>query len=181
MYRFNGDKIYGVLNDFDLSHMMTDEPPDAEEASKKKFQCTGTLPFMALDFFIDESTVHGYRHDVESFMWVILFLMGQYWDGKSVGESGPYHQWLRMDRPTLLNLKVAIQQHLRDQEVQPALEPLMCWIEDLNHTLLLAQCQQGLARTKKADEGVVTFDIDSCGGHITLDKVQKIFDQEIGG
>jgi hypothetical protein len=110
MYRDHKGKIYGVLNNFNLSYLMTDGRPNPEAASA--MQRTGTLPFMAIHFFLNKQVVHGYRHDLESFMWVILFHIGQYGDGK----SGPYHKWLLVDRAMLLIEKIAIPDNIYKPE-----------------------------------------------------------------
>jgi len=75
----------GVLNDFDLASVQEDRtsPTGAER--------TGTIPFMALDLLTDdgvsENIEHRYRHDLESFLWVLV------WVAKPVAVSNP-NKWL---------------------------------------------------------------------------------------
>ncbi|KAF5358716.1 hypothetical protein D9757_013032 [Collybiopsis confluens] len=71
MYRREGDNVYGVLNDFDLSSFRTrmDEGPTSKHR-------TGTKPFMAYDL-LDTAwdKVHRYRHDLESLFYIILIFL----------------------------------------------------------------------------------------------------------
>jgi serine/threonine protein kinase len=162
-------KIYGVLNDFDLSHQMTGKHPHPGPASTK--QRTGTLPFMAIDFFYDTPVIHGYRHDLESFMWVMLFHIGQYRDGKSVGLSGPYHTWLLDNRDVLLNRKVAIQNMVHFAQAQAAFAPLLRWINKM-----IGMFDKGgrAIRDHIRDDPQGEFAVESSGGYITLDGFEAI-------
>jgi hypothetical protein len=177
MYHVHKGKIYGVLNDFDLSYQMTDEHPTPDQPSSN--QRTGTLPFMAIDLLRDNPTVHGYRHDLESFMWVILFHIGQYQDGKSVGTSGPYYKWLLGDYHYKMVLKkYEIIFHRAEPVAQPAFRPLLRWIHDLAYMFVEAWVTESKHKQKFGwNSG--KFDIESGGGWITLESVQKIFDDDI--
>ncbi|KAG8989736.1 hypothetical protein FRB94_014070 [Tulasnella sp. JGI-2019a] len=62
-------KYWGVLNDFDLA-----SNHDWQDATKTEL--TGTLPFMALELLgpdgLEGKVPHLYRHDLESFYWVLM-------------------------------------------------------------------------------------------------------------
>jgi hypothetical protein len=197
MHRVHEGKIYGVLNDFDLSYQMTDEHPNPVQATSE--QRTGTLPFMAIDLLEnDPPPSHGYRHDLESFMWVILFHIGQYRDGKSVGGSGPYHQWLLADRKALVLEKIHIRAGKQLPKAQSAFQCLIPWIEQMSeiffegsvlasrhdrHTIRrpagpgkVLQDSRGAARLP-ADAG--KFEVESSGGWITFDKFEEILAMNI--
>jgi hypothetical protein len=86
----NGDEwVIGVLNDYDLSSMK-DVPTGRER--------TGTVPFMALGLLTDKAmegkVEHLYRHDAESFIWVLTWITLQYKDGK-FQSNGPLNGWLK--------------------------------------------------------------------------------------
>jgi hypothetical protein len=72
---------HGVLNDYDLFHLKGQPRPSGTER-------TGTMPFMALDLLTDEAwdgkIMRLYRHDCESFVWVLLWVCCCYEDGKEV-------------------------------------------------------------------------------------------------
>ncbi|KIM42714.1 hypothetical protein M413DRAFT_122230 [Hebeloma cylindrosporum] len=69
------DNKYGVLNDFDLSTIM--EPGD-QIPNRQGLERTGTLPFMALQLLDDEGfdgkVPRRYRHELESFAWVLVWV-----------------------------------------------------------------------------------------------------------
>ncbi|TFY77689.1 hypothetical protein EWM64_g6325 [Hericium alpestre] len=60
----------GLLNDWDLGKRckidQTTETPSARHR-------TGTAPFMALDLLLDDPPQHLYRHDLESFIYILIF------------------------------------------------------------------------------------------------------------
>jgi len=73
-YRQLDGKVIGVVNDFDLATLA---------GSERKFgnERTGTVPFMAMELLQkdgqDGCVVHRYRHEVESFIWVFLWVSCQ--------------------------------------------------------------------------------------------------------
>ncbi|KAF8694535.1 hypothetical protein RHS03_08174, partial [Rhizoctonia solani] len=72
----------GVLIDLDLGHEI---PDDGKQCGPTSSHRTGTLPFMALDLLHDESEYpHYHRHDLESFVYVFLWIVGKYDDGVEV-------------------------------------------------------------------------------------------------
>ncbi|KAF9461056.1 hypothetical protein BDZ94DRAFT_1264469 [Collybia nuda] len=63
-------RIQGVLNDWDMA-----SPVDANgdvSPSTKSF-ATGTIPFMAYDLLGENPPPHLYRHDLESFMYILIW------------------------------------------------------------------------------------------------------------
>jgi hypothetical protein len=80
MFRREGNQIQGVLNDFDLSSIV--DPNITNDSSNQR---TGTKPFMAIDLLItSRPPKHLYRHDLESFPYVLLFLASRYQDGLEI-------------------------------------------------------------------------------------------------
>lgn len=68
------EELRGILNDFDLAAVMTDECRSPE---KKGWERTGTLPFMALDLlnFCNGEIKRWFRHDLESGTWCLAYQM----------------------------------------------------------------------------------------------------------
>jgi len=62
----------GILNDFDLASIVV---PGTECPSKIGHRRTGTLVFMALELLdsLDGEIPRHYRHELESFVWVLLW------------------------------------------------------------------------------------------------------------
>ncbi|KAF9245400.1 hypothetical protein BU15DRAFT_30386, partial [Melanogaster broomeanus] len=69
-YWLNG-KIMAVLNDYDLASLATSTSPLGNER-------TGTIPFMVIDFLSDIGQDGElellYRHNLESFIWVFIWI-----------------------------------------------------------------------------------------------------------
>ncbi|KAA1478354.1 hypothetical protein DENSPDRAFT_743249, partial [Dentipellis sp. KUC8613] len=60
----------GILNDWDLGEVVSANPEDYIATSRHS---TGTLPFMAMELLSEEPPVHIYRHDLESFFWILMW------------------------------------------------------------------------------------------------------------
>ncbi|KAJ7592398.1 hypothetical protein C8J56DRAFT_1161611 [Mycena floridula] len=90
--RYNPVTQKGVLNDFDLALFIPDQP-----SPLPRRRATGTIPFMALEL-LDESGWSGekrhlYRHDLESFAWVLLWICVRFCDGRE-RPGGPLNRFL---------------------------------------------------------------------------------------
>ncbi|KAG1824081.1 hypothetical protein EV424DRAFT_735504 [Suillus variegatus] len=97
-YRLRG-RFIGVLNDFDLSSIK--ESLSSIQGSPKGFERTGTVPFMALDLLKPDAIAgrveHVYRHDAESFVWVLAWICLRYRKGKLLRKRRPLDEWLTVD------------------------------------------------------------------------------------
>ncbi|KAJ7592599.1 hypothetical protein C8J56DRAFT_479559 [Mycena floridula] len=79
----------GILNDFDLAIVV--DPDETSPTALTKHSPTGTLPFMAMELLSESGEpgckgqiAHLYRHDLESFSWVFLWICR---DKKKVNEK----------------------------------------------------------------------------------------------
>ncbi|RXW18220.1 hypothetical protein EST38_g7637 [Candolleomyces aberdarensis] len=63
-------KVKGVLNDWDMASPVDDNGLVISSAAD---HCTGTRPFMAMDLLLKPDAPHFYRHDAESFIYVLLW------------------------------------------------------------------------------------------------------------
>ncbi|KAF8621877.1 hypothetical protein AX15_007434 [Amanita polypyramis BW_CC] len=85
-------RALGILNDWDMSShvvrypgvasvvtMVTNDPSLAAEAEALTNR-TGTVPFMALDLLDEDgpTPTHLYRHDLESFLWILIWAAVHY-------------------------------------------------------------------------------------------------------
>ncbi|KAG1796386.1 uncharacterized protein HD556DRAFT_298771 [Suillus plorans] len=95
-YRLRG-RFMGVLNDFDLSSIK--ESLSSIQGSPKGFERTGTVPFMALNLLMPGAgrVEHVYRHDAESFIWVLTWICLRYKKGKLLRKRRPLDEWLTTD------------------------------------------------------------------------------------
>ncbi|KAK7055341.1 other 1 protein kinase [Favolaschia claudopus] len=90
-YEVDG-QVYGVLNDFDHALRLGKK---SESTSKQR---TGTKPFMAKDLLVDEPPEHLYRHDLESFLYVLVFLTCKI-------ENSPLEKWAELSINDLYDKK----------------------------------------------------------------------------
>ncbi|KAG1868897.1 hypothetical protein C8R48DRAFT_123077 [Suillus tomentosus] len=93
-YRKNG-RLIGVLNDHDLSSLANVVGPQGNE-------CTGTVPFMALELLTKDGqqgkVKHLYRHDLESFMWGFARIRLRYRQGVLLPRRlRPLDEWATLD------------------------------------------------------------------------------------
>ncbi|KAK7029724.1 hypothetical protein R3P38DRAFT_3512436 [Favolaschia claudopus] len=95
MYHEVDGKLYGVLNDFDLALRLGKK---SESTSKQR---TGTKPFMAKDLLVDEPPEHLYRHDLESFLYVLVFLTCKI-------ENSPLEKWAELSINDLYDKKTTV-------------------------------------------------------------------------
>ncbi|KAG2073282.1 hypothetical protein BDR04DRAFT_1095178 [Suillus decipiens] len=113
MWYWKDGKRMGVLNDYDLSSLIDDRGPRGNER-------TGTVPFMALDLLTAKAqrgeVKHLYRHDLESFIWVFIWICFRYKEGVLLPEElRPLDEWVRLDAVTCGEKKISFLFHILDQ------------------------------------------------------------------
>jgi hypothetical protein len=109
-----GEKLIGVLNDYDLSSLADEPGPRGNER-------TGTVPFMALDLLTEKGKrgeiKHLYRHDLESFIWCFAWISLRYKEGVLLPRgSRPLDEWATLDAVTCGKEKLFFMAHLFDFE-----------------------------------------------------------------
>jgi len=103
MWYEKDDILMGVLNDFDLSSLVSAQGRQGNER-------TGTVPFMALDLLTPEGQggeiKHLYRHDLESFIWVLVWVCFRYKDGRLLTFNRPFDDWATKDALAVCEEKI---------------------------------------------------------------------------
>ncbi|KAJ7231051.1 hypothetical protein B0H12DRAFT_1146970 [Mycena haematopus] len=174
MYRRIDGKVYGVLNDFDLSSQTGDTSLTSE-------QCIGTQPFMAVDLLkTDPLPPHFYRFDLESLLYVLAYVVCQYHEGEKI-DNPPFDEWDHLSTEFLYLTKKAF---FFDAMMVPptanflALQPLTVLLHEMFADAYSAAYS---ARRKRVRLGSVpiTFDNDTLGGHITFDKFEEILEANL--
>ncbi|KAH7920981.1 hypothetical protein BV22DRAFT_1132646 [Leucogyrophana mollusca] len=102
-YRDELGRAVGVLNDFDLATLAENEAPSGN-------QRTGTVPFMARELLspegLDGEITHMYRHDAESFIWVLVWVCLRFREGQERRQqSRLLDAWLKADEETCRDKK----------------------------------------------------------------------------
>ncbi|KAG2051443.1 hypothetical protein BDR06DRAFT_1022663 [Suillus hirtellus] len=112
MWYKKNSKLIGVLIDYDLSALADDLRPRGN-------QCTGTVPFMALDLLTAKAqrgdVKHLYRHDLESFVWVFTWISFRYDNGALLpARLRPIDQWAILDAVSCGKEKQSFVNYLED-------------------------------------------------------------------
>jgi len=99
-YRKDGI-LMGVLNDYDLSSLKSKTSAQGPQGDER----TGTIPFMAVDLLTQKGqqgeVQHLYRHDLESFMWVLVWVALRYRNGRLLPRKNrPFDDWATVDAGT---------------------------------------------------------------------------------
>ncbi|KAJ3880856.1 protein kinase [Lentinula edodes] len=144
MYRRKNGKVYGVLNDFDLSSRVRDM--DKGPTSKQR---TGTRPFMSLDLLNpDWEGGHLYRHDLESLFYIMLCLACRYEaPGVPSPDPRPYSEWFSgTDADVLSNKsKFLLNALSKGLPVQPYFSSFKQWLWKIFKGLRLGYTLRPLA------------------------------------
>jgi len=110
MYRVKGGVKKGVLNDYDLAYLAVNGKHQGGHPNGR----TGTIPFMAIDP-LDETAGEGegrvchlYRHDLESFFWVLVWVVSCYEEGVALEPiPEPFANWINSaGTQTTLGMKI---------------------------------------------------------------------------
>ncbi|KAF9464594.1 hypothetical protein BDZ94DRAFT_1256112 [Collybia nuda] len=141
MYRIIEGKIYGVLNDLDLSSLRE----SVEQGVQTSLQRTGTPPYMAIELLQDDCDnphpiLHLYRHDLESLAYVLLLLCSRNKfnpDIRSIErlQQSPFDNWfdpalswngLAESKRNYLQGRLSI-----STKVHPSFQDFIPWIQSL--------------------------------------------------
>jgi hypothetical protein len=109
---------HGILNDYDLAHLHGTPRPTGTER-------TGTMPFMALDLLTDEAwdgkITRLYRHDCESFAWVLFWICCRYDNGKVISNP-PLSDFITLDYNQCFEKKYTIFSKIPSIQPTPSYE-----------------------------------------------------------
>ncbi|KAK7439851.1 hypothetical protein VKT23_017423 [Stygiomarasmius scandens] len=168
----NDGRAKGVLNDWDLSSKIDEEGNVPTSDAKHR---TGTLPFLALDLLRTKPEHHLYRHDLESFLYVLLWAGLHY---RLDGKRNPYPNeavrgWISSDfkvaiahKESLLSFKWQIDQLLG--AFTPEFKPLAeTWGRSLLNLFKVAY------RDKDDNEDDESWDKETMGGYLTFENFMK--------
>ena len=179
MYRMIMGTVHGVLTDFDLASWVSPLAPDCTKPSQ---QPTGTPPFMAHGLLYGTDHVHMYRHDIESFFYIMLIMATHYEiqapKGRENGgvrirdEDLPFQCWFgAFNYSTLGSSKLCFFAMLKKFEVSPSFKGFDGWLRKLQRAIrrgLLAKMDQFLEVEDSCDKDTrPPFDEETLGGHIT--------------
>jgi hypothetical protein len=128
-------KVYGVLADYDLSLWTASLKAGDAKTSQ---QHAGTPPYMAQELLKGTSTIHLYRHDIESLFYVMLTMCGRRTIDDARGGMAmrdgvlPYQMWFNLERSyTLGCIKGSFFWDAEAIELSPPFDDFRVWLEDI--------------------------------------------------
>ena len=194
-------KIYGVLTDYDNSSHTKDLLDDCAKEPVKFF---GTPLYTAHEVLMRNSPICLYRHDVESFFYIVLFMCGRYTFGSVkiqgaeketkirhvVRRSGalPYEEWLYEQNYNVLGLhKHSFLRNFKDLELSPCFEDFRPWLEVLQSQFAEGFLSKSIHRGNQLRQQwggggeLAPFDDETLGGHISYSSLIEPVRQLKGG
>ncbi|THU88896.1 hypothetical protein K435DRAFT_761496 [Dendrothele bispora CBS 962.96] len=164
-------KARGILNDWDLSSAVDEDGKVKPSDTKHPI---GTLPFMAIPLLLQDDEPHLYRHDLESFLYILLWAgLHYHLNGKQL--SIPHREvknWNVSEFRTCADTKlVLVQVSVRSENFfkcfTPEFRPLVdTWARPLLRLFKMAYLNQ--PESLPAD-----WDNETMGGHLTFGNFMK--------
>ncbi|KAJ7875176.1 hypothetical protein B0H14DRAFT_2437500 [Mycena olivaceomarginata] len=157
--------VYGVLNDFDLA-LMNKEPPSTSK------QRTGTKPYMAIDLLVDFPPRHLYRHDLESFLYVLVFLTCQI-------EGSPLARWKDLTMEELSDKKTVAISKNRFPPTKEHFQQFRPWIIGITRLFRVGFFDRTEHEVELAAGSAAVFHDETLGGEVTFAKFEAILNKPI--
>lgn len=177
--RADGDSVhyYGVLNDFDLA---IDMPQN--HMGHLSTHRTGTKPFVAIDLLLKPAAKQLYHHDLESFFWVLFWVVSRYHLGaqpRNGANVRPLDSWLCLPKERLGERKAGML-HPDRFSVEPTelYTVLRVTVENLAFQLCggaVAKCFNMLHK-KRGTQNPVPYDDETLGNKVTHERFREILD-----
>ncbi|KAJ7447075.1 hypothetical protein B0H11DRAFT_2290250 [Mycena galericulata] len=171
MFRTDGDNIYGVLRESDATLPLTALP----SLSKRR---AGTKLFIAIDLLAPNPPVHLYRHDLESFLYVLVFLTCQIKGSKLA-------QWDYLEMKVLQSVKHSTFTWREFPPPHANFQGLNDWILAITELFMNGFHARTLNESRKKriipvqDFIGESFIDETLGGHVTFDKFAAILQTPI--
>ncbi|KAG5640301.1 hypothetical protein DXG03_009326 [Asterophora parasitica] len=109
----DNDKIKGILNDWDMAAWVNDNDNISLSTAQ---HCTSTLPFMAMELMVPNLPTHLYRHDLESFFYILVWTALHYdFENKARAPKvhPAVHKWNSSDIQSAHNNKEGLLGHMK--------------------------------------------------------------------
>ncbi|KAI5120099.1 hypothetical protein M0805_001255 [Coniferiporia weirii] len=179
MYRILPDgTLRGVLNDWDLAEVGDSDEKDA------KVMRMDTQPFMAIDLLEADPPKHIERFDWESIFYVLVWICCHYSDGYEI-ESTALDRWLEHDLTYLNDTKSAFLSTFFFDKITDHFKPLVfIWLWPLQKLFRDGYSAKWVYRLEASFDNEASldkeasFDFDTLGGHVTYDKMWRIFEKD---
>ncbi|KAJ3749402.1 protein kinase [Lentinula detonsa] len=180
MFRRIDGKVYGVLNDFDLSSFVRDmdKGPSFNER-------TGTRPFMSPDLLTPLwKRGHLYRHDLESLFFIVLCLACRYEEpGVPAAEPRAFTDWFSGTDDQVRKDKKSFIDELPQLPIQPYFVDFTHWLAVIRNWLYRGYKERPGLQSVADDLGEFSndapvfdphYDWGTLNGYVSYAKFRKI-------
>lgn len=167
MFDQEGDKVRGILNDWDMASLLDDAGEAPISTARHR---TGTIPFMATDLLHPNPPTHLYRHDLESFFYILVWAAMNYdlphkkrciiqkdiadWDSDLSHSAKSKHFFITGDDTMLAQARPEFEDLTKD------------WIQPLLELFYLGRTARKLPKLALTQP----YDDTTYGGHVTFHK-----------
>ncbi|GLB43308.1 putative serine threonine-protein kinase Sgk2 [Lyophyllum shimeji] len=169
------DTVKGILNDWDMASYVDENNEIKLSTAKHR---TGTIPFMARDLLVDEGTEpppHLYRHDLESFFYILVWAAFHYDFARKVQRPRTLAEFSAWDRESLLEAALAKMGFIASSRAKDPLfrripedsKPLLPWMNSVWALFRDSDIAYEMNRNSP-DRDDLTL-----GGHITFENFMK--------
>ena len=169
-----GDNVYAVLNDLDLT-------VSADVMSMSSNHCMGTKPFMAIYLIHPDPTEHMYHHDLESLFYILVWITSRFNDGQEIVDP-PLQEWADNDGLLLAEKKWSFFRSMPPWWTTQ-FEPFRHWIvsmwEMFDREFLVHSSYLVALSVRPQSLSPVHFAHDTLGGLVTFDKFQTILEANL--
>ncbi|KAF8338021.1 uncharacterized protein EI90DRAFT_3041335 [Cantharellus anzutake] len=164
---------YGYLIDLDRAERVMDVETKTM-LTRNPCPPVGTKAFLSIELCTDKPVLHLYRHDLESFFYVLAWLLSRYRDGKRTN-SQAFSEWGTGDWDTVKKQK---QSMFSSEYKYP--EDVPSWATARWLIPLGKLFEAGYAAKEKAvNEGTLAdFDDETLGGHVTFDGFNAVLHRD---
>jgi len=166
------DHNKGILIDLDLAVRVH----GSDSRPVGKLPPPGTITFRAIDLCKDNPRDVYYRHDLESFLYVLVWILTHYHQGKEIlGDQ--YRNWHGAEWSTISSSKIGFLALAKHYEF-PSHTPLRdSWIAGLANLFNMGYLARLDALDSIWDTGFPQpFDEETLGGHVTYEKYLEILE-----
>ncbi|TFK37136.1 hypothetical protein BDQ12DRAFT_667335 [Crucibulum laeve] len=176
----NSGDVKGILNDWDMASKLDEKghiPPSGA------LHRTGTVPFMARDLLKKNPPPHLYRHELESWLYILVWAAAYY----KIKDNDSKNKRARKPKPSLKNWNNSEIDTVRGtkndfittgsvaqdvyEELLPAFDAVISeWIEPLRKMFRRAH----MSSEDASDNGDASYDYETCNGELTFQNFMAI-------
>ena len=177
MFQRKDGKAKGIVNDWDMASILNDAGEVPTSAAKHR---TGTIPFMARDLLVENPSPHLYRHDIESFFFVLVWAAIHYdLKNKIRLNAVPRLERWNSELSLAFDVKSAFVIGMQTSDevlelVRKDMEELLEWIDPLLDLFRAATLSMPKKRNTKA---VAEYNYATYGGRLTFESFMAAIDQ----